>query len=123
VRPYLALTAAVAILAVLASFLSGAHRRGALVGSATASFTALASLLAMGRITRNGKKPVKGALTVMTVMFLVRIVLVSLGTALVARAGESIVGFVLAFFVPYFAFSAIEGAFVHSLGRSQGPSA
>jgi hypothetical protein len=58
----------------------------------------------------------------MTVAFLVRIVLVALGTVLVIRAGESIVAFVAAFFVPYFVFAAVEGAFVHSLNRGTGPT-
>ncbi len=121
-RPYVALTVAVGSLAIFASLASGVHRRGALVGSAIASFTAFVSLMAMGRVARTGKKPVKGALAVMTAMFLARIVLVSLATVFVVRAGESIFGFVIAFFLPYFAFSAIEGAFVHALGR-QGPPA
>ncbi len=122
-RPYAALTIAVAGLALLAALASGGHRRAALAGSIIASFTALISLLVMGRVARTGKKPVKAALAVVTVMFLARIVLVSLAVVFVVRAGESILGFVIAFFVPYFAFSAIEGAFVHSLGRAQGPPA
>ena len=122
-RPYLALTAAVAGLALFASFLSGGHRRAALAGSTIASFTAFVSLVAMGFVSRSGKKPVKAALALMTVMFLVRIILVGLATVFVVRSGQSILGFVIAFFVPYFAFSAIEGAFVHSLGRAQGPPA
>jgi hypothetical protein len=59
----------------------------------------------------------------MAVAFLVRIVLVALGTFFVVRAGESVYAFVVAFFVPYFIFSAIEGAFVHSLSRGTGPTA
>ena len=39
------------------------------------------------------------------------------------RVGESIVGFVVAFFVPYFVFAAVEGLFVHSLNRGTGPTA
>ncbi len=122
-RPYAALTAAVAALALLASMLAGVHRRAALVGSASASFTAFASLFAMGRVIRAGKSPVNGPLAVMVAMFLVRIVLLGLATVLVVRAGESVFGLVIAFLVPYFAFAAIEAAFVHSLARSQGPSA
>jgi uncharacterized protein YraI len=41
----------------------------------------------------------------------------------VTRAGESAVAFVVAFFVPYFAFAAVEGLFVHSLNRRTGPTA
>ena len=41
---------------------------------------------------------------------------------LTARAGRDAIAFVIAFFVPYFAFSALEGAFVHSL-RRQGTTA
>ena len=122
-KPYLALAAAVAVVASLASFAAGSHRRAALAGSTIASFTALASLVAMGLVSRSARKPVKAALGLMTVMFLARILLVGLATVFVVRSGQSILGFVIAFFVPYFAFSAIEGLFVHSLGRAQGPPA
>jgi uncharacterized YccA/Bax inhibitor family protein len=116
------LTAAIAIAFVTAALAAGEHRRGALIGAATSGLTALGSILAMARVARTGLKPVQGALAVMTVAFLVRIVLVALGTVLVMRAGESIVAFVVAFFVPYFVFAAVEGAFVHSLNRGTGPT-
>ncbi|OFX23663.1 MAG: hypothetical protein A2V77_22240 [Anaeromyxobacter sp. RBG_16_69_14] len=96
------------------------HRRAALIGSSVASFTAFGSLLAMSRF---GARSVKGALAVMVVAFLARIALVGLGTAVVARAGESIVAFVVAFFVPYFIFAAIEGWYLHSLNRGSGTPA
>jgi hypothetical protein len=116
------LTAVIALLFVVAALAAGEHRRGALMGAATSGLTAVGSILAMGRVARTGLKPVQGALAVMTVAFLVRIVLVALGTVLVIRAGESIVAFVAAFFVPYFVFAAVEGAFVHSLNRGTGPT-
>lgn len=99
---------------------SGAHRRPALVGAASASLTALGSMLALARLERSRVKPMQAALLVVTVAFLVRIVLVGLGTAYVVRSGESVVAFVIAFFVPYFAFAALEGSFVHSLRRGTG---
>jgi hypothetical protein len=116
------LTAAIAVLCVLAALAAGAHRKGALVGASISGLTALGSILAMGHAARGGKKPVQRAVAVMAGAFLVRLVLVGLGTVLVARAAESIIGFVVAFFVPYFVFAGIEGAFVHSLGRT-GPTA
>lgn len=119
-KPYVLLTAAVAAAALLVSLLSGAHRGGALVGSATASVTAIASLAAMAAVSRTGKRTVNGPLAVMVTAFLVRLVLVSVGCILVVRASGSVVAFVLAFFVPFFAFSAIEAAFVHSLRHCQG---
>ncbi len=122
-RSYLALTLALAAVAIGASFLAGASRRGALLGSTMASFTAVASMLAMRFVARRSKKGVKGALAVMTAMFLLRMGLVAVGTALVARGAAGVFGFVVAFFVPYFLFAAIEGAFVHSLGRGIGPAA
>ncbi|HEX9051863.1 MAG TPA: hypothetical protein VF841_15140 [Anaeromyxobacter sp.] len=116
--------AAAAILAALVialATLSGAsYRRGATVGAAIASFTALLSLFLMARSARRPAQQMKGALLVMVVAFLVRIVLVAAGAAVVGRAGESVVAFILAFFVPYFAFSAIEVAFLHSLRRTPG---
>ncbi len=116
-------TAALALGFVLAALASGSYRRGALVGAAISGLTALASIVAMDRFARSGAKPVQRALAVMTVTFLARIVLVAVGTILVVRAGESAVAFVVAFFVPYFVFAAVEGAFVHSLNRGTGPTA
>jgi hypothetical protein len=117
-------TAALAVLFVLAALAAGAsHRKGALIGATMSGVTALASILAMGRFARGGGKPVQRALAVMTVGFLVRIVLVALGTFAVVRSGESIVAFVIAFFVPYFVFAAVEGAYVHSLSQGTGPTA
>jgi hypothetical protein len=118
----LATLLAIAVLA--AALASGApYRRGAVVGAGIASLTALASLFAMGRSARRPASQLKGALVVMVVAFLVRIVLVALGAALVARAGEHVVAFIVAFFVPYFAFSTLEAAFLHSLRRTPGSTA
>jgi hypothetical protein len=108
---------------VALALLSGAHRRGAVVGATISGLTGVASIFAMGRFARGGGKVVQKALAVMALAFLVRILLVALGTFAVVRAGESVVGFVAAFFLPYFVFSAIEGAFVHSLNRGTGPTA
>jgi len=116
-------TAAIALAFVLAALTAGTHRRGALLGAAISGVTALASIVAMGRFARNGKKPVQAALAVMTVTFLVRILLVALGVFAVVRAGESVLAFVTAFFASYFVFVAVEGAFVHTLSRGTGPTA
>jgi Kef-type K+ transport system membrane component KefB len=115
------MTAVVTAVAVGASLLAGPYRKGALVGAGTVSSTAFASLLLMGRGAR-ARKPMNAALAVMVLMFLVRIVLVALGTALTVRAGESVVAFIVAFFVPYFIFAAIEGWYLHSL-RGTGTTA
>ena len=114
---YLAISLALAAATIGLALASGAYRRPALVGGAASSFTAVASLLAMARFARArvGAKPVQAALGVMAIAFLARILLVALGTVLVVRSGESVVAFVLAFFVPYFAFTAVEGAYLHSL--------
>jgi hypothetical protein len=118
----LAACAAVALLALGAAALGGpVHRRAALIGAVAASFTAFGSLLAMRRWA--GKNDdVKAALAVVVVAFLARLVLVGLGTALVVRGGESVVAFVLAFFVPYFIFAAIEAWYVASLRGSGTPA-
>jgi hypothetical protein len=123
VRRYGLWAALIAVSSLGASFLGGSHRRAALTGSSIASATAVVSLLAMGRASRSRSKPVKSALAVMVVMFLLRMALVGLATALVYRAGDNVFAFVIAFFVPYFIFSAIEGAYVHALGRETGPTA
>jgi len=118
------------LLAVIAAFafvalalLSGAHQRGALLGAAISGLTGVASILAMGRFARGGLKVVQRALAVFVVAFLIRLGLVGLGVFLVVRSGASVVAFVVAFFVPYFALSLIEGAFIHSLTRESGPTA
>jgi hypothetical protein len=116
-----AIIAALAFVAL--ALLAGAHRKGALVGATISGLTGVASILAMSRFAKSGGKVVQRALAVMAIAFLLRIVLVGLGTWLVVQAGESVVAFVIAFFVPYFVFSAIEGAFVHSLNRGTGPIA
>ncbi len=113
-----AVLAAIVVGLALAS--GASYRKGATVGAAIASFTALLSLFWMARSARRPDRQMKGALLVMVVLFLVRIVLVAAGAAVVGRAGESVVAFIVAFFVPYFAFSAIEIAFLHSLRRTPG---
>jgi hypothetical protein len=112
------LTAAIAAAFVVLALLAGTHRKGALIGAAISGLTAVLSILLVGRTAR-GPKPVQRALAVMTLTFLLRILLVAVGTILVARAGESITGFVVAFFVPYFVFAGVEAAYIHSL-RHQG---
>jgi uncharacterized membrane protein YccC len=122
VTRHLLLTTTVALIALGAALLAGPHRRGALVGAGSSSVTAIASLLFMQKGAR-ARKSLQTALLVMVVMFLVRILVVALATAIVWRAGESIFGFIVAFFVTYFTFAAIEGAYLHSLTRGTGPTA
>ncbi len=119
-RHQLAAAVLAAIVVGLALASGASYRKGATVGAAIASFTALLSLFWMARSARRPERQMKGALLVMVVGFLARIVLVAAGAAVVARAGENVVAFILAFFVPYFAFSAIEVAFLHSLRRTPG---
>ena len=120
---HLFITAAFALAAIAIALASGStYRRGALAGAGCASVTAFASLLLMGRGAR-ASKPLQAALLVMVVMFLLRIVVVALGTAVVWRAGESIFAYIIAFFVPYFIFAAIEGWYLHGLPRGSGPTA
>ena len=120
---HLAIAALGAAAALLVAGVSGeAQRRPALIGAAAASLTAFGSLLAMGRFA-GGRNPVKAALAVMVVAFLARIVVVAAGTVAVVHAGESVVAFVVAFFVPYFFFAAVEAWYVSSLGRRPGTPA
>jgi hypothetical protein len=119
---HLAITCALSAAALLAALLAGGVRKAALVGAGSASATAIASLLFMKK-GASAKKPVQAAMAVMALMFLVRILVVALGTVLVARSGASVVAFVIAFFVPYFLFAAVEGAYLHALGHGPGPTA
>lgn len=117
------LTAAIAAAFVVLALAAGSHRKGALLGAGISGLTAVLSILLVGRSAR-GAKPVQSALAVMTITFLFRIVLVAVGTIAVSRAGESIVGFVVAFFVPYFVFAGVEAAYIHSLRhQGSGPTA
>ncbi len=119
-KGHLLAAAVVAALALGVSLLAGPLARPALVGAAIATATGLASLYGFGRTGRSKSQPVERALLVFVLVFLARIVLVAAGVALVARSGESVIAFVVAFFVPYFAFTAIEGSFLHALGRGMG---
>ncbi len=117
--------AAVVLAAVVlaAALSSGQYRRAATLGAGISTLTALGSLFAMARSARRPERAMKGALVVMVVAFLLRIVLVAAGAAVVARAGEHVVAFIVSFFVPYFAFSAVEIAFLHSMRQPPGPTA
>lgn len=107
-------TAAAAVLFVLAASMAGEQRDAALIGATTAGITGLVSIYAMGRAARSSN-PTRGTLVVMGVLFLARLALVGVGTVLVGRAGA--VAYIVAFFVPYFAFTAFEGAYLHSIRR------
>jgi hypothetical protein len=115
--------ATLAAVVVAAALASGQYRRAAAVGAGISALTALGSLFGMARSARRPESAMKGALVVMVVAFLVRIVLVALGAVVVARGGESVVAFIVSFFVPYFAFSAIEIAYLHSMRHTPGPTA
>jgi hypothetical protein len=123
VNRHLAIAIVLSALAIGLALVSGVHRRAAVIGAASASITALGSMMAMTRAARTASKPTQAALAVMVLGFFVRLVLVAVGTILVVRAGESVVGFIVAFFVPYFALAIVEGALVHSLRRGTGPTA
>jgi hypothetical protein len=123
VKSHLLVAAFVAALALGVALLAGDARRPALIGAAIASGTGFASLLAFGHFGKSATQPVQKALLVFTAMFFARLVLVGAGVAAVARAQESVLAFVIAFFVPYFAFTAIEGSLVSALGRRMGKPA
>jgi len=112
--PLAATLLAAACLALAAA--SGQYRFGALLGAAIAGLTGLGSILAL-KFTARAARPVQVALAVVVVGFLVRLVLLGLGTVAVVRASASVVAFVVAFFVPFFAFVALEAAYVHTLRR------
>ncbi len=122
-KSHLLTAAFVAAVSLGAALLAGDARRPALIGAGIASGTGLASLVAFGHWGKDAAKPVQSALLVFTAMFFARLVLVGLGAVQVVRAHESVVAFVIAFFVPYFAFTAIEGSYVSALGRGLGKPA
>jgi len=115
-------TALLATVIVGASLLAGPARRGAFLGAVSVSLTAFASLLLMKRSAR-AKRPVQAALAVVVFMFLARIIVVAAATAAVVRSGLNVVEFLVAFFVPYFIFAAIEFAYLNAIGRNTGTPA
>lgn len=115
-------TIATAILFVLAALAAGEHRAAALTGALIAASTGVGSTLLMGRVSGGRGKPMQQALLVFVAVFLLRLVLVGGAVAVVARAGWSVIAFVVAFFVPYFVLSALEAAYLHSLRRTGTPA-
>lgn len=116
-----ALWAVVVVAACLAgAFAAGSHRVGAMLGVALSGVTGLASILAQGRFAGSGPRAVQQALLVNVVGFFVRMLLLVPAVLLVVRMKESAAGFVLGFFVVYFALFGIEGAYVLRLGRRTG---
>jgi hypothetical protein len=79
-------------------------------------------VLALGRSAR-AARPIQLALAVVVAGFLLRLVLVALGTVAVVRAGASVIAFVVAFFVPFFLFVALEATYLHTLRRAPGTTA
>ncbi|HET6411157.1 MAG TPA: hypothetical protein VFG53_03780 [Anaeromyxobacter sp.] len=118
-----ALALGVVLAALALSLVAGPHRRAALVGAALSGAAGLVSIEAMGRVASRGAPVLQRALLVMAIGFLLRIVLVALGTVLVVKSGESIWGFVTAFFVVYFLLAGVEGDYLRRQGQSAGPSA
>lgn len=123
VKTHLLAAAALAALSIAASLLAGPASRSALVGAVISGATGLVSIWAFGRGQRPDVRPVQHALLVFVVMFLVRLVLIGVGLATLVRAGQPVIPFVVAFFVPYFAFTVIEGSLLASLGRTSGKPA
>lgn len=112
----------VVIAALASAALAGSHRTGALIGAGISGATGLLSMRAMARFASRAEKPVHQALAVVAVGFLVRLVLVALGTILVVKTGQSVGGFVVAFFLVYFLLAGIEGAYVQGIGKRTGAS-
>ncbi len=113
---------AAVVAALVGALASGSHRTGAVLGVALSGAAGLLSIQAMGRWAGAGAR-VQAALAVLVLGFLARLVLVAVGTIVVVKTGESVPGFVLGFFVVFFALAAIEGSYVQRLGRRAGSSA
>jgi hypothetical protein len=122
-HPLYALAAAVGFVAL--ALLGGRHRHGAVLGAALSGLAGVGSVFAMGALARFGagaaRPTMLGALAVMAGGFLVRILLVAVGVFAVVRTGESVPGFVVGFFVPFFVLVVIEAVYAHHLGRGVTP--
>ena len=96
-------TAAAALLFIVAAWaVAEPQRTAALTGASIAGSTALVSIVALGRAARSKRNATLAALAVVVVLFLVRLVLVGVGTVLVGKSGAT--------------------AFLHSLRRSGTPA-
>lgn len=115
---HVAFDVAVALVALGLALAAGPARRPALVGLGLSTLGAALSLAGFSVGCRGAGRLMNRALAVVVVMFLVRLVLVAVGTVAVARAGDSVLAFVVAFFVPYFIFAMVEAGYVHALGRT-----
>lgn len=116
-------TALLALAFVAAAALTGGFRRPAMTGAGVAGLVAVGEILLMSFAAARSEKPVQAAWIVFTAAFLVRLVLLAVATVFVGKAGWNVFAFVIAFFVPFFALSAIEWAYLHSLRRSPGTPA
>jgi hypothetical protein len=114
---------AVVLAGAAAALAAGPHRLGALLGVGLAGVTGLLSILSQGWLAGSGSRGVQQALLVNVVGFLLRMLLLVPAVFLVVRLGGSAAGFVVGFFVIYFALFGIEGAYVQRLGRRAGSSA
>ena len=110
------------VAALALALLAGPYRPAAVLGALGSCASGLLSLHLLERSAR-APKPLQAALAVMAFMFLARIVLVAGSTVAVARTRASVPAFVVAFFVPYFLFTAIEGVSLSALDRRPGQSA
>ena len=115
-------TALIALASVAVAFAAGPDHVAAPLGAILAGATGVGSTLLMGRAATAAEKPVQAALLVFVIFFLLRLVLVGSATAVVVRFGWNVMAFVVAFFVPYFVLSALEGAYLHSLRRTGTPA-
>ncbi len=111
---------AVVVAALGIAFATGPHRAGALLGVALAGATGFLSILAQGWFAASGPRAVQQALLVNVIGFFLRMLLLVPAVLLVVRMGESAAGFVIGFFVVYFALFAVEGVYVQRLGRRSG---
>ncbi len=119
-----ALWAVVVVAACLAGAVAaGSHRVGAMLGVALSGATGVASILAQGWFAGSGVRAVQQALLVNVIGFFLRMLLLVPAVFLVVRLNESAAGFVVGFFVVYFALFGIEGAYVQRLGRRTGSAA
>ena len=119
---HFAIGALFAVAALALALLAGPYRPAAVLGALGSCASGLLSLHLLERSAR-APKPLQAALAVMAFMFLARIVLVAGSTVAVARTRASVPAFVVAFFVPYFLFTAIEGVSLSALDRRPGQSA
>jgi hypothetical protein len=112
------LTAGVAAAALAVSLLATEARFSAFAGAAGAGLSALLVAFTMSWALRSKEQRMQRALLAVLVSFMLRLLFIAGGVAVVHVAGGVPLAFVIAFFAPYLVFQVIEVAYVNAHAKA-----